>query len=161
MAGTKVCMSPVAMMMIHNPATVAMGETKDMEKAIEMLEEIKESIINAYERKTNLSRARISHLMDSESWFNAKKALELGFADEILFDQKDDEEEKKEEGEEGEEDDEDKSEEEKEKKELQIEAILYSRKAVTNSFLKRVERSSETTGTPIEQLEKRLNLLKP
>lgn len=84
MAGNRVCMSPVAMM-IHNPATVAMGDTKEMEKAIDMLNEVKESIINAYENKSNLSRNKIAKLMDQESWFNAKKAVELGFADEILF----------------------------------------------------------------------------
>ena len=42
--------------------------------------------MNAYEIKTGLNRTKISHLMDAESWFNAKKAVELGFADEILFD---------------------------------------------------------------------------
>lgn len=84
MAGTTVSMSPVAMMMIHNPWTIAQGEAKDMEKIIEMLGEIKESIVNAYELRTGLSRAKISHLMDSESWFNARKAVELGFADKIL-----------------------------------------------------------------------------
>lgn len=50
-----------------------------------MLDEVKESIMNAYEIKTGLSRSRISHLMDAESWFNAKKAVELGFADKLLF----------------------------------------------------------------------------
>ena len=79
-------MSPVAMMMIHNPATIAIGDTAEMKKAIEMLDEVKESIMNAYEIKTGLNRTKISHLMDAESWFNAKKAVELGFADEILFD---------------------------------------------------------------------------
>jgi ATP-dependent Clp protease protease subunit len=85
MAGGDVFMSPVSMMMIHNPMTIAIGDTEEMEKAIAMLEEIKESIINAYELKTGLSRAKISHLMDAESWFNARKAVELGFADGILF----------------------------------------------------------------------------
>ena len=72
--------------MIHNPATIAIGDTAEMKKAIEMLDEVKESIMNAYEIKTGLNRTKISHLMDAESWFNAKKAVELGFADEILFD---------------------------------------------------------------------------
>ena len=85
MAGTEVQMSPVAMMMIHNPATIAIGDSSEMKKAIDMLDEVKESIMNAYEIKTGLSRSRISHLMDAESWFNAKKAVELGFADKILF----------------------------------------------------------------------------
>ena len=84
MAGTKVMVSPVSMLMIHNPATMAFGDSAEMQKAIAMLEEVKESIINAYEIKTGLSRAKISHLMDSETWMNANMAIELGFADEIM-----------------------------------------------------------------------------
>ena len=86
MAGTTVLMAPTALMMIHNPATIAYGDHTDMAKAIEMLEEVKESIINAYEIKTSLSRSRLSHLMDAETWMNAKKAIELGFADGMLGD---------------------------------------------------------------------------
>ena len=84
MAGNKVLMSPVSMLMIHNPMTVAMGDSAEMQKAIEMLSEVKESIMNAYEIKTGMSRAKISHLMDAETWMNANKAVELGFADGIL-----------------------------------------------------------------------------
>lgn len=84
MAGTKVIMSPVSMLMIHNPMTMAIGDTKEMEKAISMLSEIKESIINAYELKTGMSRAKIARLMDAETWMDANKAMELGFADEML-----------------------------------------------------------------------------
>lgn len=90
MAGDTVQMSPVAMLMIHDPSTVAMGNTKDMEKAIEVLNEVKESIINAYAAKSGLTHARIANLMSSETWMNAKKAVELGFADEILFAKKED-----------------------------------------------------------------------
>ena len=88
MAGDTVQMSPVAMLMIHDPSTVAMGNTKDMEKAIEVLNEVKESIINAYASKSGLSHARIANLMSNETWMNAKKAVELGFADEVLFEAK-------------------------------------------------------------------------
>lgn len=84
MAGTKVCVSPVSMLMIHNPMTFAFGNTAEMQKAIDMLGEVKESIINAYEIKTGMSRAKLSRLMDAETWMNANKAVELGFADEIL-----------------------------------------------------------------------------
>ena len=86
MAGTKVLMAPTALMMIHNPMTMAWGDKSEMTKAIEMLDEVKESIVNAYEIKTGMSRAKISHLMDSETWMNANKAIELGFADDILED---------------------------------------------------------------------------
>ena len=140
MAGTKVCMSPVAMLMIHNPATVAIGDEEEMQKAIDMLAEVKESIINAYEIKTGLSRTVISHLMDAESWFNAKKAIELHFADEILF-----------------------SPEEPEEAPDDVEAMLFSRVAVTNSLLsKLIPKKPEKQAAPkvpISQLDKRLSLL--
>ena len=84
MAGTEVIMSPVSMLMIHNPMTIAYGSTSEMQRAIDMLSEVKESIINAYEIKTGLSRNKISKLMDSETWMDARKAVELGFADSIL-----------------------------------------------------------------------------
>ena len=88
MAGTEVLMAPTALIMIHNPATMAFGDHEDIQKAIDMLNEVKESIINAYEIKTGQSRAKLSHLMDSETWMNANKAIELGFADGILEDSK-------------------------------------------------------------------------
>ena len=88
MAGTKVLMAPTAMMMIHNPMTMAFGDHEDMQKAIEMLGEVKESIINAYEIKTGQSRTKLSHLMDAETWMNANKAIELGFCDGLLEDTK-------------------------------------------------------------------------
>ena len=138
MAGTEVQMSPVAMMMIHNPATIAIGDSSEMKKAIDMLDEVKESIMNAYEIKTGLSRSRISHLMDAESWFNAKKAVELGFADKLLFSNEEPEGE--------------------EEKELEMEAVMFSRKAVTNSLMSKLIPKPEKK-TPIEQLEKRLSLL--
>ncbi|SBW30154.1 ATP-dependent Clp protease proteolytic subunit [Lactococcus lactis subsp. lactis] len=86
MAGDKVVMSPVAMMMIHNPSTQAFGEKVDLEKAIAMLDEVKESIINAYEIKTGQSRTKISHMMDAETWMDAYAAKDLGFIDEIIGD---------------------------------------------------------------------------
>ena len=84
MAGTRVLVSPVSMLMIHNPATMAMGDAAEMQKAIAMLDEVKESIINAYEIKTGMSRAKLSHLMDAETWMDAHTAVDLGFADEIM-----------------------------------------------------------------------------
>ena len=84
MAGDEVLMSPVSMMMIHNPATIAFGDHSEMKKAMDMLSEVKESIINAYVLKTGQSRAKLSHLMDAETWMDANKAVELGFADDVL-----------------------------------------------------------------------------
>ena len=84
MAGDTVLVSPVSMMMIHNPATIAWGNSAEMQKAIAMLEEVKESIINAYKIKTGLERKKLSKLMDAETWMDANSAVEMGFADEIM-----------------------------------------------------------------------------
>ncbi len=141
MAGTKVLMSPTALMMIHNPLTVAIGDTAEMQKAIDMLSEVKESIINAYEIKTGLSRAKLSHLMDAETWMNANKAIELGFADDLLFQST-------------------------EGSAVAENSFTFSRRAVTNSLLSKVRghrntTKPEITGTPITDLDKRLELIKP
>ena len=149
MAGTEVLMSPVSTMMIHNPATVAMGDHNEMQKAIEMLNEVKESIINAYEIKTGLSRAKLSHLMDSETWMNANKAIELGFADGIIsrnaFPEKEDDED----------------EEEKEKKNPCENSILFSRKAVNTALINKIEKHySNSKGTPVSDIKERLNFIK-
>lgn len=84
MAGDTVLVSPVSMMMIHNPATIAWGDSVEMQKAVAMLDEVKESIINAYEIKTGLDRKKLSKLMDAETWMDANSAVEYGFADEIM-----------------------------------------------------------------------------
>ncbi len=132
MAGNTVLMSPVSMMMIHNPATMACGDHTEMAKAIEMLEGVKDSIINAYALKTGMSRAKLSRLMDAETWMDATKAVELGFADDIItrdaFPEK--EEDESEEG------NEDESTEEDEKA---SNSVLFSRKAVNNALLNKLE----------------------
>ena len=73
MAGDKVQMSPTALLMIHDPSTIAMGNAKAMEQAITTLNEVKESIINAYAAKTGLRHNKIADLMSNETWMNAKK----------------------------------------------------------------------------------------
>ena len=159
MAGTTVLMAPTALIMIHNPMTGAFGNHADMEKAIEMLDEVKESIINAYEIKTGLSRSKLSHLMDAETWMNANKAVELGFADDILVDEK--------------------------RNVDSNEAYLFSGKETETRLMnklmthfkpepknmtpakaaeipaKQEEKEPETNGTKVDELEKRLNLIKP
>lgn len=85
MAGDVVQMSPTALLMIHDPSTIAIGNADDMQKAIDTLNEVKESIINAYTDKTHMRRSKIADLMSNETWMNAKKALELGFCDEVLY----------------------------------------------------------------------------
>ena len=132
MAGSTVEMSPVATIMIHNPMTVSIGDTHEMERTITFLAEIKESIINAYELKTGLSRAKISRLMDAETWMNAKKAVELGFADSVLYENRE---------------------------HLTGEAadgLIFSRAAVTNSLLSKFGQGTQNTNIDTEPLKRRL-----
>ena len=144
MAGTTVEMSPVGMLMVHNPSTAVIGNTKEMQAAIQMLDEVKESILNAYELKTGQPRQSLSDLMDAESWMNAKKAVELGFADKILFANED--EEKQSEG---------------------VEAMLFSQRAVTNSLIDKIKAQSlkfvkaavPDNRVSADALRSRLNLL--
>ena len=85
MAGDVIEISPVGMIMIHNPWLWTQGDADEMRTAARFLDDVKETIINAYETKTKLPRDEISRMMDDETWFHASKAVELGFADKIMF----------------------------------------------------------------------------
>lgn len=132
MAGDTVQMSPTALLMLHDPSTVAMGNARDMEKAIAALNEVKESIVNAYAAKSGLRRGRIADLMSEETWLNAKKAVELGFADEVLYDGK-----KPEENEEPEKAD-----------ALPVEAQLFSTRVMDMAILDRLGVTNDTEEPP-------------
>lgn len=139
MAGTKVLMSPVSMVMIHNPMTVAFGNKEQMKQAIAMLEEVKESIMNAYEIKTGQPREKLSKMMDSETWMNVHTAMELGFCDGILS---------------------------REDNQVEIPTIgnLYSKVSVENSLRDKIAKKchipKETHTTKSIDLLNRLNLIK-
>lgn len=87
MAGDTIEMSPTSILMVHNPITGIWGDENDMKHVIKVLKEVKETIINAYEMKTKLSREKLSALMDAETWMNAHEAVRLGFADSILYEE--------------------------------------------------------------------------
>ena len=154
MAGDETLIAPTGMLMIHNPSTVAFGNKEAMQKAIELLDEVKESIINAYEEKSGLSRSKIARMMDEETWLNAKKAQSLGLVDGILFASGQPKPKPEEDPDEGDEDTPD----EDESKEDTLTAMSYSRAATMQSLMQKV--SAEHKGTPVDQLMSRLNLLK-
>ena len=163
MAGDETLISPTGMLMVHDPACLASGNKADMEKAIELLEEVKESIINAYEQKTHLSRAKIAKMMSDETWLNAKKALQLGFVDGILFAKKEpetDEPEEDESDENVEEDTPDEDEENPDKKQRNTASMQYSPAATTASLMQKISALAPVKSVPIDQLDKRLALLK-
>ena len=149
-----------------------------MQKAIELLDEVKESIINAYEEKSGLSRSKIARMMDEETWLNAKKAQSLGLVDSILFasgqpkpeenesDEDDDDDDKtKDEGdgtdtpdEAGENPDEGEM---LKRRRSEDSAMTYSVAASIKSLMERINaQNTPVKGVPFDQLEKRLNLLK-
>jgi ATP-dependent Clp protease protease subunit len=174
MAGTKTLVSPTSLLMIHNPFTFAQGDADELQKAIEMLGEVKESIINAYELKTGLSRAKLSHLMDDETWLNANKAVELGFADEIMFSNKDDEDENDDEDDdvvvkEDDDDDTNKDDDDKDKdkvsKNQKSLSFSFSPKTSQANLISKIEKTKKINVNPVgavdgNQLLKRLNLLR-
>jgi ATP-dependent Clp protease protease subunit len=131
MAGDEILMSPVSYMLIHNPATIAIGDGAEMLRTKAMLDEIKEGIVNAYEAKTKMTRVQISQLMDAESCFNAKKAVELGFADGVLYSES--------------------------QPTNNSEPVIFYRAVVTNSIISRLQ--EKTFETPIKDLEQRLAIV--
>lgn len=159
MAGDKILMSPVSMLMIHNPATYAFGDHVELQKVMDMLTGVKESIINAYVIKTGLSRAKLSHLMDSETWMDANKAVELGFADDVIQKTENMGNEKS-----------------TDKRDILSDSMLFSRKAVNNALLNKlekhyakpkvaVEKQAEikmpiNEGTPAKEIMERLEVIK-
>lgn len=160
MAGDEVCMSPLAHMIIHDPETIAIGPAAEMDKAKAQLLAVKENIVNAYQLKTGLPRAKLSDLMTAETTMTAKQAVDLGFADKILYA-------------------------EGMAFEDAVDPVIFSRAAVTNSFVNKfraaqqrmepapgreaqikegtqanaVPPTANNTGIPIESLYKRLDLL--
>ena len=85
MAGDEIVMSPVANFMIHNPLVMYMsGGAEELRARADVLDKLKETIINAYATKSHLSREEISELMDKETYFTAEEALEKGFITEVL-----------------------------------------------------------------------------
>ena len=134
MAGDETLIAPTAMIMIHDPSTLAYGNKADMKKAIELLDEVKESIINAYEKKTSLSREKIARMMSDETWLNAKQAHELGFADGILF---------------------------AENSDTVSDSLQFATGSSIKGFLNKISAPApKQSGVQIEQLYKRLDLLK-
>ena len=132
MAGSEVLMAPTACMMIHDPMTMAVGSEADMEKAIDMLSAVKDSIMDAYEIKTGLDRKTLAKMMTEETWMDCRKAIELGFADGIL---------------------------ERENEQLVTNAagVLFSQRAVDAALVNRI---TEKKGVAVAPLYDRLNRLK-
>lgn len=84
MAGDKIVMSPGAMMMIHKPWTLAIGDANEMDKVKEVLNSIEKSMLPIYTARTGKSEAEIQDMLNAETWMTAQEAVDLGFADEAI-----------------------------------------------------------------------------
>ena len=181
MAGDEVLVSPVSMLMIHNPSTMAMGDKDDLTQAISMLDSVKDSILNAYVKKTGLSKNKLSKLMDDETWMDANKAVELHFADRVMErpdlyhedeqekkvpDEGDPDEKEPEESKEQEDQPAQESEDpEKKDKDLIQTGFLYSSRQMAADFTNKVKKHYAVTskaeeGRSVDALMDRLNLLR-
>ena len=83
MAGTRVIMSESALMMIHNPNSEVAGEASDLRNMAQVLDQVKNSLVAAYHRKTKMAPNKIAMMMDAETWMSAPEALALGFIDAV------------------------------------------------------------------------------
>ena len=94
LAGDNVSMSPTALFMIHNPSTIALGESEDLRKAADILDKIQQSLIDVYvsaiamrgkliNRSEEETRQQVENWINAETWFSAQEALEAGFIDKI------------------------------------------------------------------------------
>jgi len=88
MSGDVVTMPANTMLMIHNPAGGALGESKDMRSMADTLDKIRQSMVTSYTTKSGLSENKVIQMMDDETWLTAQEAYELGFADKITPEQK-------------------------------------------------------------------------
>lgn len=84
MAASELSMAETSILMIHNPHTVAMGDSAAMRKLAETMDTVKASMVNAYQRHTKLSAEEIGALMDDETWMSAEEAQSKGFANSII-----------------------------------------------------------------------------
>ena len=84
MAGDIVAMPKTAQMMIHDPWMLAVGNSRDMRKAADILDEIRDSMLGAYLDKTGMPEEEVRQLVEDETWMGAARAIELGFADEQI-----------------------------------------------------------------------------
>lgn len=90
-AGDKVLIARNGVMMYHDPAMNLRGYFKadELEKQIAALAVIKNSIVNALAMKTGKTEEEVSEIMKAETWYTGAEAVENGFADELMFEEKD------------------------------------------------------------------------
>ena len=85
MAADVVVMRPASMMMVHNPHTVAAGESKDLRQSADVLDKVRDIMVQRYKTKTGQPEESLIEMLDAETWLTPEEAVELGFADKVDY----------------------------------------------------------------------------
>ena len=83
MAGDEIIMPENALLMIHDPHALAIGDAELMRKMADTLDKTAESLVSIYKDKCKKSEDEIRDKMKDETWFSAAEAREFGLCDEI------------------------------------------------------------------------------
>ena len=81
LAGDQITIAKNAMMMLHNPSAFALGDAHEMRKMASVLDKVKETLVSVYSDRMGLPAGEISQILDEESWYTAKEAVDAGLAD--------------------------------------------------------------------------------
>jgi ATP-dependent Clp endopeptidase proteolytic subunit ClpP len=83
LAGKRVVMAGNALWMMHNPVGVKVGAAEDMRKMADVLDKVRDTLVQAYSAKSGQTDDEIKALLDAETWLDADEAKEAGFVDEV------------------------------------------------------------------------------
>jgi ATP-dependent Clp protease protease subunit len=83
MAGDRVVMAKNAMMMLHNPWTMAFGDAVELRKMADVLDKYRDSIVDAYTDKSKKDKKAVMGILNAETWYTAQEAVDAGFATEV------------------------------------------------------------------------------
>ena len=82
MVGQKVTIAENAMLMIHNPWTITAGDSDDLRKEADVLDQVRDAIALTYAKRPDVDQEEVKQLMADETWLLGQAAVDAGFADE-------------------------------------------------------------------------------
>lgn len=80
-AGQPTLIADNALMMVHDPWSITLGNAREMRKEAEVLDKFRDTIVAAYRWKSPLSVEALVALMEADTWMDADEAVANGFAD--------------------------------------------------------------------------------
>lgn len=83
MAADELIMNTGAMLMVHEAWTWAVGSKSDLQKTVDMMVKLDESLLDIYMTKAQCTREEMKQFVVNETWFTADEAVELGFATDV------------------------------------------------------------------------------